>query len=115
MLRDWLRVKKFVERELPRGPGVVCVDLDSVLIYHSTEWHDSHMGRMLPFGMKLCKLLKQCGKTIVVLTARPVDQHHVLLEFLLYHKFPIERVTNIKPPAQAYFDDRAVRIPKNWK
>ena len=115
MLLDWLRIKLFVLRHLPRGPGTVCVDLDSVLIYHKSEWGNRYIGRVLPFGLKLCQLLRERGKTIIVLTARPVEQHAHILRFLNDHKFGIDSMTNVKPVAEAYFDDRAVRVSKNWK
>jgi len=115
MLRDWLRIKRFIERELPAGPGIVCVDLDSVLVYHNSDWGNTHVGRVLPFGRKLCQLLRGHGKRIIVLTARPREQHHAIWNFLCARGFGVEDVTNIKPAAQAYFDDRAVRIPKNWR
>lgn len=28
---------------------------------------------------------------------------------------PVDEVTNVKPPADVYFDDKAVRVPKNWR
>jgi hypothetical protein len=52
---------------------------------------------------------------IVVLTSRPREQHAEIFMELLRHGFPIEHVTNVKPPAEAYLDDKAVRIPKNWR
>lgn len=115
MLLDWIRIKRFVEKELPVGPGTVCVDLDSVLLYHKSEWGDERIGRVLPFGLQLCQLLRGRGKNVVVLTARPREQHQKLYDYLRMNRFPIDRITNEKPFAQAYFDDKAVRIPKNWK
>jgi hypothetical protein len=35
-------------------------------------------------------------------------------QYLLSNGFAVDRVTNVKPAADAYFDDKAVRVEKNW-
>jgi hypothetical protein len=110
----WQDVKSFVATAMPRGLMRACVDLDSVLLHHEPDdgWD---LGRALPRGRDLTKLLKSRHYQVVVLTARPSDQHASILKLLQYLDFAVDAVTNIKPPADAYFDDKAYRIPKNWK
>ena len=99
---------------MPCVLGTACVDLDGVLLYHRSEWGNSLLGLVLPLGLKLCQLLNRRW-AIVVFTARPKAQHADIEEYLKLHRVPFSDVTNVKPPADAYFDDKAYRIPKNWK
>lgn len=96
--------------------GVACVDLDSVLIHHNHADGISRLGRALPLGRELVKLLKQKGYKVVVLTSRSGHYEHGRIhEYLRSRGFQIDRVTNVKPPADVYCDDKAFRIPKNWQ
>jgi phosphoserine phosphatase len=94
--------------------GVACVDLDSVLLYHEPEDGTCRQGRVLPLGRKLVQLLRSNGWRVVVLTSRGVHQHLYIHDYLHSKRVFVDEVTNVKPPADAYFDDKAFRIPKNW-
>lgn len=111
---NWQSVKTYVETAMPCVAGVACVDLDSVILFHSPEMGNSRLGPVLSRGRKLVNLLKKKWR-VVVLTARPERQHQQILLHLAKHDVWPERVTNRKPFADGYFDDKAVRIPKNWR
>jgi hypothetical protein len=112
----WQSVKRFVATVMRFELGTACVDLDSVLLYHDHKDGISHLGRPLPLGRELTKLLKSKGYRVVVLTARSGRYEHGMIhERLRARGFEVDRVTNRKPAADAYFDDKACRIPKNWK
>ncbi len=113
---SWQSVKRFVETVMRHELGVACVDLDSVLLHHLPEFGTSRLGRALPLGRKLTWLLHKHKFKVVVLTARPgLYNHGVIHAHLLSLGFALDRVTNVKPPADAYFDDKAFRVPKNWR
>ena len=112
----WQSVRQFVATVMRFELGVACVDLDSVLIYHNHADGISRLGRALPLGRELVKLLKQKSYKVIVLTAREGRYEHGRIhEYLRSRGFQIDRVTNRKPAADAYFDDKAFRIPKNWE
>lgn len=116
----WLAVKSDVETAIVFKLGVVCVDLDGVLLYHESEWEDSRLGPPLDLGRKLVQLLVGKGYRVVVLTSRKVDGIQAtaklrILNHLIALNFPVSDVTNVKPTADAYFDDKAYRIPRNWE
>lgn len=112
----WQGVLLFVRTITASAPGTVCVDLDSVLLHHETDWPISRLGHPLRLGRELTRLLKSKGFRVVVLTSRiGLYNHGMIHEKLRAAGFQIDHVTNRKPPAIAYFDDRAFRIPKNWK
>jgi phosphoserine phosphatase len=98
-----------------RELGIACVDLDSVLFHHEPADGISRLGRPLPLGRELVRLLKSLGWQVWVLTARPGSQHVEILGNLQLSGFDVDCVTNVKPAADAYFDDKAYRIPKNWE
>ena len=110
----WPDVLSFAATAMRCELGVACVDLDSVLIYHEGAWGNSRLGPPLLPGRRLCKILKRKKYRVVVLTARP-DGHCEIKDYLLSHNIPVDEVTNIKPAADVYFDDKAFRIRKNWK
>jgi hypothetical protein len=96
--------------------GIACVDLDSVLLHHNSEDGISHLGRPLHLGRMLTWLLSEAGFKVIVLTSRPGRYNHGKIhQYLVSQGFSVDRVTNVKPPADCYWDDRAVRVPKNWK
>ena len=96
--------------------GTACVDLDSVLLYHDPKDGISRLGRPLPLGRELTKLLKSKGYRVVVLTARAGHYEHGRIhERLRSRGFEVDKVTNRKPAADAYFDDKSYRVPKNWR
>ena len=111
----WQDVLSFVETAMPNELMVACVDLDSVLLYHDPEDGISRLGPALPPGRLLVNLLKLHKYQVWVLTSRPAEQHVGILKHLQWLGFDVDCVTNIKPPADAYFDDKAFRIAKNWE
>ena len=98
----------------PPVAGVACVDLDSVILFHK-HGEDSHLGRVLRRGRELVKLLQHLHFRVIVLTSRPARRQQEILSYLASHGVWVERVTNRKPYADIYCDDKALRIPKNWQ
>lgn len=117
----WLAVKRFVVTAMPYELGTACVDLDSVLLHHNPSDDISHLGPVLPLGRKLVQLLKQRKYRVVVLTSRPDNwpgdglTFREIRAYLCAYEVWVDEVTSMKPPADCYFDDKAYRIPKNWR
>lgn len=111
----WRKLKSFVATATPSVLGCACVDLDGVLLYHKSEWGNSRLGRPLSLGRKLVDNLLCRGFRVVVLTARPASQHQEIFLFLWKNGVMVQEVTNVKPAADFYFDDKAIPVPKNWQ
>lgn len=91
--------------------GVICIDFDGVIHLYSKGWFDgSCYDEPMPGARESIIKLSERFK-VVVLTAR--TDHEQVRQWLEKHGIPVDQVTNIKPPAIAYIDDRAVRFT-NW-
>lgn len=90
----------------------IAIDFDGVIHRYSNGWCG---GRIYDEPMEgaiesMERLIKK-GFKVVILTAR--DDLEPVREWLTKHNFPDVTVTNTKPPAIAYIDDRAIRFT-NW-
>ena len=112
----WESVKRDVETAILFKLGIACIDLDSVLLHHNPEDGTSRLGRPLSLGRKLTWLFHRKGFKVVVLTSRRNRYKHGMIhQYLESHGFAVDRVTNVKPAADVYCDDKALRIAKNWR
>ena len=114
-VEKWRAVMLYVVTAMPHELGIVALDLDSVLLYHEHDWKARRLGIILPLGRLLSEVLHHLDYKVVVLTARARDQHETITRYLRQNGVFVDVVTNIKPPADCYFDDKAFKIPKNWE
>lgn len=81
----------------------ICIDFDGVLNnYTHYDEHDLYTPRD---GARDFLIALSEKYRIVVLTARNPHNVH---KWLLNYDMPFDEVTNIKPPAIVYIDDRAI-------
>jgi hypothetical protein len=91
----------------------VCVDFDSVLAHHE-EGDPLHIIRHpLEPGLAIIRTARKLGLKPIVLTARSPQFHQKMEAFLKDNQAPAP-VTNVKPPALMYIDDKAERYPENF-
>ncbi len=92
----------------------VAIDFDGTLTAYDN--HDEvPIPPPLDGAREFLEKLQDAGKHVIVFTHRPVDQ---VVEWLREHgMFDLVPggVTNIKPEASAYLDDRAVRFDGDYK
>lgn len=101
-------------RNGPDDPKTYCMDFDGVLFHHESGWPLDKIGEPLEPGIRMAKRIKAAGHKLVVLTARPQNQHETISGVLKGQGVRPDSVTNVKPPAEMYIDDRAVAWPKNY-
>jgi len=89
----------------------ILVDFDGVIHAYSRGWDDgtAYDGPMSGAFFALAEL-DNAGYEVVVFSTRDAQQ---IVDWLDYHGFPPYRVTNVKEPAVAQIDDRAIRF-ESW-
>lgn len=91
----------------------ICLDFDGVIHSYHLGYHDGTIyGEMMEGSVEAIKVLQKRGYTLVVLTAREDVSG---IQQWIFEKCGIRLpVTNVKPKAIAYIDDRGIRFT-NWK
>lgn len=89
----------------------ICLDFDGVLHAYTKGWHDGSVyDPPMPGALESVQRLSERFK-LVVQTSR--DNLEEVRAWLERHGFPLMDVTNRKPPAVLYIDDRAFRF-ESW-
>lgn len=101
----------------------IAIDFDGVIHRYSKGWlkdGPSIYDPPVDGAFQAIEKLRNKGYEIVIFTARPESQHIEILEWCVEQAetyglvFDDIAVTNIKPRAAVYIDDRAIRFT-NWK
>lgn len=107
-----------IASQIPKAPQsggyTVCMDFDGVLNHHEVGDPVEKIGAPLTPGIQLAKRIKQAGHRLVILTARPEQMHDTIDGWLRGQGVRADEVTNVKPPAALYIDDRAEKWPQNY-
>jgi len=90
----------------------ICLDLDGVLHEFSKGWNHGILGKPVKDAVKMTKLLDKNGYDLIVFTTR--TNFKDIKAWLKKYKFPKMEVTNIKPQALIYVDDRGYRF-SSWQ
>lgn len=95
---------------------ILCLDLDGVLNQYRGWTGQYEQYEPYPKVEEFLKALKAKGYTLIVCTARPDDQMVDVWAWLEKHKLDgyIYDVTNKKPPAVAYPDDRGINFDGDY-
>lgn len=90
----------------------VCLDFDGVLHAYSRGWADGTVyDGPMPGAVEAVQKLSERHKLVVQTTRENLDEVRAWLE---RYGFPSMEVTNKKPPAVLYIDDRALRF-ESWE
>lgn len=96
-----------------KKPLTLAIDFDGVIHDDKHPLPGKKMGPPI-MGAKIALMrLKGRGCTIIVHTVRATNPQHVK-DWLDYYEIPYDDVTNIKPVADVYLDDKAVTFT-SWE
>jgi phosphoglycolate phosphatase-like HAD superfamily hydrolase len=88
------------------------VDFDGVIHRYGKGWHDgTAYDEPMPGARKALEQLNFHGYEIVIFSTRDAEQ---IQEWLTRYNFQSYRVTNVKEPALAIIDDRAIQFT-SWE
>lgn len=95
--------------------GTIAVDFDGVIHDDKNIPKGRRMGPPMPGARDKIEQWLSEGIRVVIHTTRATGpkETRAVLEWLHYFEFPILSVTNIKPDADMYLDDKAITF-RSW-
>ncbi len=95
----------------------IAIDFDGVIHRNLTPWRGSASIDDIPvFGVRvaIAALRSACRVVVFSCRARSVEGRTAILAWLKQHKILVDDVTDVKPMAEVYLDDRSICFDGNW-
>lgn len=108
VLRDTIRLNQLQLLAADTSP-VIAIDFDAVI--HDYNGDPKKMGPPIPGALAGIKALIAHGAKLVIFSVRSTDQ---IISWLKKYNFPKLEVTNKKPIAKVYLDDRGITFKGRW-
>lgn len=94
---------------------IIAVDFDGVIHDHKHPIAGRRMGAPIEGTQQALDILRRKGYKIVIHSVWGDDKgQKTISDFMNYYKLPYDEITNIKPNAEYYIDDKAIHFT-NWK
>lgn len=90
----------------------LAIDFDGVIHDKDHPIEGRRMGGPIDGSKEALIRLKQLGYRIVIFSVW-ADKPKVISDWMNYYQVPFDEITNIKPQAKYYIDDKAIRF-QNW-
>lgn len=90
----------------------IAIDFDGVLHDHKHPIPGRRMGKPMEGARDAVRKIKARGDKIVVFTVWGGTElgHKTISDWMRFYDIPFHEITNIKPQAAVYLDDKAVRF-----
>lgn len=93
----------------------LAIDFDQVIHDTKNPIPGRRMGGPILGAKEALERLKKRGDTIIVFTVWGGDAgRKTISDWMNYYQIPFDSITNIKPSADAYIDDKGIRF-NNWE
>ena len=94
---------------------ILAIDFDGVIHDFKNPIQGRRMGTPIQGTKEALIKFKQRGDKIIVFTVwGDAKGTKTISDFMKYYELPFDEITNIKPQADVYLDDRAIRFI-NWQ
>ncbi len=91
----------------------IAIDFDGVIHKYSKAYHDGSIyDTPIEGAGDAIRLFKKKGYKVVCFTAR--DDVQGIMDWMKLYNIEVDEITNKKPRAVVYIDDRAIRFT-NWR
>jgi phosphoglycolate phosphatase-like HAD superfamily hydrolase len=91
--------------------AILAIDFDGVLHDHLHPAEGGVLGAPIEGAKASMRLLREQGHKLVIFSVKPPD---IIDDWCRNFDIPFDRITTLKPEADAYIDDKAIRF-FNWK
>ena len=91
----------------------LAIDFDGVIHDHKHPIEGRRMGKPIEDAQEYITKLKQAGHEIIIFSVWG-DQPEVISDWMDYYNIPFDSITNIKPNADYFIDDKAIKF-ESWK
>ena len=90
---------------------IVAVDFDGVIHDYKNPIPGRRMGGLIPGTLDALMSFGRHGFKIIVFTVWGDDRgREVIAEFMKYYQLPFDEITNTKPKADYYIDDKGIHF-----
>lgn len=95
---------------------IIAVDFDGVIHDHENPIEGRRMGAPIDGAQEALEYLKGQGDKIIIFCvwAGSDQGKKTISDWMVFYEIPFNDITNIKPNADFYIDDRAIRFV-NWE
>jgi hypothetical protein len=91
----------------------LAIDFDGVLHDHKNPKVGRKMGAPISGAKEALQFFRERGDRIIIHSVWG-DRERIIREWMNYYLIPFDEITNIKPDADVYLDDRGLRF-ENWE
>ena len=93
---------------------ILAIDFDGVIHDYKNPIEGRKMGAPIVGTRDALLSFRQRGHKIIVFSVwADISKRKVISDFMNYYRLPFDSITNIKPDADFYIDDKAIRF-SSW-
>ncbi len=93
---------------------IIAVDFDQTLADSAHPKPGMRMGPPIEGAVEAMQALKNAGNILIVHTVWKQDRWHVIREWCDFYHIPVDDVTNVKPNARWFIDDKNICFRGDW-